>query len=125
MTIDNEEERLASTKGTTNFTQSNTTAGDIFKMSGVTANIRQSIQALISDNIKVNVSIPSHNHSISQSTMDPSWMTSVKKHSKKFNGHQLSIHTSNSEAGLTSQISNNGIKMHPYYAKNTSENISL
>ena len=34
----NEDERLASTKGTTNFSQSNTTAEEMFKMSGVTAN---------------------------------------------------------------------------------------
>lgn len=33
-----EDERLASTKGTTNYSQSNTTAGEMFKMSGVTAN---------------------------------------------------------------------------------------
>jgi hypothetical protein len=33
-----EDERLASTKGTTNYSQSNTTAGEMFKMSGVTVN---------------------------------------------------------------------------------------
>jgi hypothetical protein len=50
-------------------------------MSGVTANqsVRQSIQVMMSDKIQANFNIGGHNHSASQSNIDPSWMTSVKK----------------------------------------------
>lgn len=81
MQLENDDERLASTKGTTNFSQSNNTAAESFKMSGVTANqsVRQSIQVMMSDKIQANFNIGGHNHSASQSNIDPSWMTSVKK----------------------------------------------
>jgi hypothetical protein len=86
---------MVSTKGTTNFSQSNATSSEMLKMSGVTANqsVRQSMQTLISEKIPINVSLPGHNHSISHSSRDASWMTSVKKNSKKLNGHQLSINS--------------------------------